>query len=208
VWRSSVWLLGACGLLASSATAAFIGPYDLANWSLINTNGDGSVMTPDGGQSIVLSGPNNGSGLGGSTDILIAAASAGLCQFDWSYSSLDGSGFDSAGYLAAGAFSPLADTTGELGSAAFVVNAGDEFGFRVLTVDNWGEPGILTISRFDVSQVVATPEPGSFVLCLSAAAAFGFGYRRIRTQPPCDNRIDCGAGRLGRRGRLGERRRI
>jgi hypothetical protein len=62
--------------------------------------------------------------------------------------------FDYAGYLLNGVFVQLADTDGESGLTQFNVSLGETFGLRVGTVDNEGEPGILT-----VSSVGSVPEP-------------------------------------------------
>ena len=56
-------VLAAIGFLAPSAHAGFVGPYSLGNFTLLNTNADGSASTLDGGLSVNLTGGNNGSGL-------------------------------------------------------------------------------------------------------------------------------------------------
>jgi hypothetical protein len=167
-------LLAAIALLAPAAHASFIGTYALANFNLQNQNADGDVMTPDAGLSIVLTGGNNGSGLPGTTDLFITAAASGLVQFDYQYFSMDFPPFDSAGFLLNGAFTELAGTSGDSGSASFSVLAGQTFGFRIATLDNEGEPGILTVSDFaaplgDGSAPV--PEPGGWPLGVLLTAA-------------------------------------
>lgn len=147
------------------AQGAFIGAYELTDWSLINTNANGMVTTLDGGNSIILTGPNNGNGLPGTTDLLILAPIAATVVFDWSYSSLDTAGSDSAGYLTAGQFFSLADASGLSGSVAFSVTTGEQFGFGVDSSDNTGEPGILTVSGFNANPVTA-PEPGKSLTLL------------------------------------------
>ena len=155
----------------SRAHAAFEGYYSPNNWKLTNTDGgngagtNGTVMTPDGGNSIVVTGGNSGSGqFGGTTDVLIQAPIAGTIQFHFVYFSRDesanavsglgcGAGAmspcDHAGYLLYGQYTPLADDANQLsGNISVAVNSGDSFGFRVVTDDNQGEPGILTISGF------------------------------------------------------------
>ena len=159
--------------------AAFIGAYALNNFTLTNTdNGgfpsftDGSVMSPNGGLSIVLTGGNSGSGLAGMTDLVINAAAAGAVQFQWSYSSLDAPGFDIAGYLLGSNFATLADTDGVSGSAMFTATLGQRFGFRVKTLDNQGEPGILTITDFSAPfNGSPVPEPATAAMFAVAAAA-------------------------------------
>jgi hypothetical protein len=174
----------AAGLaLAPSAKAAFVGDYALSHFTLTNMNADGSVLTPDSGLSIILTGGNNGSGLSGTTDLVGAATGTGVVQFHYSYSSLDFPGVDFAGFLAGGAFSQLASADGQSGNAMFTVSAGQSFGFRVATQDNTGEPGILTISNFTApfgSGPAAVPEPGTASLMAVGAAGAFAAQRRAR----------------------------
>src|ERR1019366_1957294 len=80
------------------------------NFSFINDNADGSLSIASDGQSFVLTGGNNGSGLAGTTELSITAISTSLTKFDWSYSSLDLAGLDSAGYILGANRVQLADT--------------------------------------------------------------------------------------------------
>lgn len=181
---ATLFLAFACGLvLVPQAKAAFIGNYSLANSTLTNTNADGSVTTPDNGQTIVLTGGNNGSGLLGMTDLLFTAAGSGPVQFHYSYSSLDFPGSDFAGYLVGNNFTNLATFDGATGSANFTVSLGQPFGFRVVTEDNTGEPGVFTVSDFSAPTGggAAVPEPGTApVLILAAALAIGAEWRMRR----------------------------
>ncbi len=166
------WILGLfLFAVPQSAKADFIGNYPLSDWSLFNVDVGGPTgngcfvdpngplasanvgvpgcwITPDDGASIVLTGPNDGSGLPGTTEFLIGAGTEGTVQFNWSYSSQDSAGFDNAGFLADGVFTQLANSDGQSGTASFTVTAGESFGFCMGSVDNQGEPGILTIFGF------------------------------------------------------------
>ena len=180
-----------CGLvllnltLAGSAKASFIGYYALSNFTLTNTdNGsfpsftDGSVFSPDAGLSIVLTGGNSGSGIGGpnefgaETDLFISAAASGMVQFDWAYFSEDMPGADTAGYLlnvvdcSTMACVFLSNTSGDFGHRMFAVTKGETFGFFVATVDNTGGPGVLTISNFSAPLPAGSPvsEPAASLL--------------------------------------------
>jgi hypothetical protein len=175
-WMLCVCLtLGISSWLAPQAKADFISQYPLIDFTL--TNSPNSVVT-DGfatmlGSSIVLTGGNSGIGKPGTTDLVTTATQTGLIQFFFSYSSLDAPTFDYAGYLLNGSFVQLADTNGTSGLAQFDVNLGDSFGFRVGTVDNQFEPGILTVSD-------AVPEPRSWlVLVMGIAVIF---WRRLWLQ--------------------------
>jgi hypothetical protein len=176
------WALGFSLALTPQAKAAFTGDYALNRFLLTNTNADGSVATPDGGLSIVLTGGNNGSGLAGTTDLVAAATGAGTVQFQYSYSALDFPGFDFGGYLLDGAFSRLADIDGQSGTALFTVTPGRSFGFRVGTMDNTGEPGILTISNFSAPSGTGSsvPEPGTAPMMLVLAGAAIAAHWRVR----------------------------
>ena len=178
----------------TTAQAAFIGPYSLASFTLTNSDSvgglsgtDGFAMTPDAGLSIVLTGGNSGSGLGGTTGLIIQALASGLVQFHYSYSTLDSPGNDLAGYLLGNNFFQLSSADGDCnggscpGVAQFAVTVGQSFGFRVDTLDNQGEPGILTISDFSAtSDSVGVPEPstGPAILVLLALASAARLFKR------------------------------
>lgn len=187
--RASNWLFWGAMVLSSAlapqARASFIGYYDIGNFTTSNSNSDGSAWTPDGGLTVVIQGGNNGSGVPGTTDLVINAPAAGTVQFDYIYNSLDAPGFDGAGYLLNGNFTPLADTDGESGTdISFSVNSGDLFGFEVWTADNQGEPGILTVSNFSAPDGAEgadgpVPEPRTLPMVLLAAAVVA-AYRRMK----------------------------
>jgi len=155
---------------------------------LTNTNADGTVSTPGAGVSAILTGGNNGTGLPGTTDLTIVPAVLGMLHFDYSYTSLDGPGFDWAGYLLGQTSVELVDTDGQSGSATIAVNPGERFGFRVGTMDNTGEPGILTISSFSAPAAGAeVPEPAtlsSVVIGLALTGAARLIRRRWRALRP------------------------
>jgi len=182
-------VLGLCLALAEEAKADFLGYYALNNFTLNNSNADGSVITPDGGQSIVLTGPNNGSYAFGETDLSILAGASGIVQFSFSYYSSDpssggapygcGPGFalscDTPGYLLNGNFVQLRDENNNLvdditqaslvtpgagvGLVTFSVTAGESFGFSVQSVDNLDGAGVLTISQFTAPSPASDPSP-------------------------------------------------
>jgi len=146
-----------------------IGAFSI-QFTLTNQNADGTVNVANDGLSLMLTGGNTGSGISGDTDLTTVAANAGVVMFMFSYQSLDLPGLDSAGYLLRGTFVKLADMDGEGGTASFGVATGDSFGFRVATVDNEGEPGILTVSNFSAPGTAA-PEPRTVLLTSCGIAA-------------------------------------
>lgn len=172
---AAIWLFcGAMALgsaLAPQAKASFLNYYDFNNFAQ-STTSDGFAFTPDLGLTVVVQGGNDGSGLPGTTDMLINAPAAGTVQFDYLYNSLDAPTFDAAGYMLNGLYSQFADTNGQSGTISFSVNSGDLFGFQVWTADNTGEPGILTVSNFSAPQGAVSsgvPEPRTLPMVLLAA---------------------------------------
>ena len=162
-------ILLAGAALVPQAKAGLI-PYQLSLFALVNTNSDGSAVSPDGGKSVILTGGNNGSGLSGTTDLITTATATGLIEFQYIYASVDQPMFDRGGYLVAGVFTPVADTDGQFGTTSFFVMTGDIFGFRVETDDNTQEPGVFTVSEFSVNSTTA-PEPATLPLAFLAVVA-------------------------------------
>jgi hypothetical protein len=189
-WRWTVWcwgLIGGLSALAPEANASFIGTYALNNFTLFNQNADGSAATFDGGLSAVLTGGNTGSGVAGFTDLFITAPVSGMVHFQFSYLSLDTPTWDDAGYLIDGVYTQLADTDGDFGTADFPISAGQSFGFRVNTLDNEGEPGILTVSDFNAPEPSSgggsvgtppAPEPATWPVLLVVLSAAAFRLRK------------------------------
>lgn len=144
---SAVLLIG--GALVGDARADFTSPYAFTDFTLTNSVfANGVAENAEASRAIVLTGPNDGSGLSGWTELSITARTAGTLHFNYSYQSLDMPGFDTAGYKLNGRFFPLATANGQSGSVDVAIRIGDVFGFRVESADNTGEPGILVISNF------------------------------------------------------------
>jgi hypothetical protein len=165
-------------LLPFSLNAAFVGDYALSNFTLTNTNLNPSDVIPANGFAevtpageLVLTGSNTGSGLmpGATTYLTTLSRGTGEVSFDWSFSSLDIPEWDIGGYIQGSVFNILADSTGQSGSVSFLVTAGETFGFGVQTIDNAGEPGILTISNFSAPGGAVIPEPGTSASLLLGA---------------------------------------
>lgn len=161
---------------ASSASAAtvfgFQTPYAPINWTLTNSNADGFVNTTGAPASISLTGGDNGSVLSGTTDYTTTAA--GTVTFDWNYSSADALFWDPFGYLLNGSFSFLTNSPSN-GTSTFNVLAGDSFGFRIFTSNNFFGRGSVTISNFSAP----IPEP-STVLSLLVLGGLGAGLKYLK----------------------------
>ena len=166
-------------LSGGAANAAFVGPYDVANWTAF-TNGDGSVSTAGAPGSIDLTGSGNGS-IGGPSavsDFTVVAIATGFVTFDWSYVTSDSVGYDLGSFLLNGVATTFAFNTAS-GSSTFAVNIGDTFGFRVLATDNALGRGFLNISNFDAHGGTSDiPEPTT--LSLLALGAEGLALTRRR----------------------------
>ncbi|QZZ22774.1 PTPA-CTERM sorting domain-containing protein [Leptothermofonsia sichuanensis E412] len=151
----------------------FTTPYAPANFTLTNTNADGSVDTSGVPNSITITGGDNGSFTFGLTDYVTTATTAGLVSFNWNYGTRDSSPFwDPFGYIVNGVFTQLTNSAGptiQNGSVSFNVALGDSFGFRIRTVDNLAGRASATISNFNV-QAIPTPAllPGLIGLGLGA----------------------------------------
>lgn len=173
-----VLVLGLAGL--QPANAAFMGDYAFSNFTVTNSaDAMGFAMTPDGGLTLVLTGSNTGSGLPGTTDVTIASLGTGFLSFSYSYSTLDPGG-DVAGYVLGSQFIALADQDGQSSSVTVPVMVGQIFGFRIETIDNTFEPGILTLSNFSAPAAQGpgdgtVPEPGTWASLVVASAFFGIG---------------------------------
>jgi hypothetical protein len=173
----SLTLAAASG--ASAATVfGFQDAYDPINWTFTNSNADGFVNTGGAPASISLTGGDNGSNSSGTTNYTTTAAAAGTVTFNWNYSTADGPFWDPFGYLLNGSFTQVTNNGGGVfqnGTSTFNVLAGDSFGFRIFTRDNFLGPGSVTISNFSAP----IPEP-STVLSLLVLGGLGAGLKYLK----------------------------
>lgn len=150
-------------LTAGHAQAAFIGAYNVANWTQ-SVNG-GSINTSGAPNTVVLTSSNNGGG-NKNQDFTITAAANGVVSFNWSYvtSDSDGSYYDPFGFLLNNTFTKLTTDGVFSQSGSFVLNvlAGDVFGFRANSFDSVFGASTTTISNFNGPSSV--PVPGALWL--------------------------------------------
>jgi len=170
--------LGIMSMFPSQATAINLtGAFAPNNWMLTNTEADGSVDTDVSSGTIILTGGNNGSNLPGTTDwtISINSARAGNISFNWGYSTLDTPGFDSAGYLLNGNYTPLAIKDGDFSTSPVSVNVNinDNFGFRAATSSNSDGPPVLSV--FVDRPPVAVPWETDALPIVGSTLLFGIG---------------------------------
>jgi hypothetical protein len=164
--------------LSNPVEAAFVGDYSFDKFTLLNTNADGFWSTPDGDETLMVTGGNNGTGFIGSTYFLMFAPTSSLISFDYLFESLDEwPELDQGGYFKGGAFHTLSPLAIQ-GAASFAVSQGEGFGFGVRTDDNWGGPASITISNFQVAPLQAVPEPALGLPILIAGAACAIWRRR------------------------------
>lgn len=181
--------LGFMFTLPSQATAfsftGFTGDFDPRYWTLTNNNADGS--TDASLYQVILTGGDNGSNLPGTTDwtIPINSARAGNISFYWSYFTLDTPGFDSAGFLLNGIYTPLAIQDGDFyfSTPAVSINVitGDIFGFRATTSSNSDGAPVFSVYSLGNFSAAAVPEPSTI---LGAVMGLGFGAffkRKLRS---------------------------
>ena len=109
------------------------------------------LATAETTYNAMVIGGDNGSFAEGSTDFTVEVTEDVTVSFDWDYTTDDTlAGFDSFGYLLNGTYNQLTDDTllNQSGNASVTLVAGDIFGFRTLTDDNFGGASTATVTNF------------------------------------------------------------
>ncbi len=181
-------VLLACGF-APPAHAGLIGPYSINSFTLNDPTGS-ALLDSDGLTWLLFTGPNDGSGTPSFADLVVNAAGPGTVQFDYNYSSVDGAPWDYGGYLVDGTYNPFATPQGNV---SFSIFQGRSFGFRLGTLDNTGEPGVLQITNFSAPLgTSAVPEPGSVIVLFGLIGLGVYGWLRSRTNRMRPVALACG----------------
>jgi hypothetical protein len=164
--------LGAFGVTPAHAVG-FSGSYDPANFTLTNTNSNGSVNTSGAPNSIVLTGSDTAAGGAGNLKYTVTAAGAGTFGFNWNYTTVDSTFWDPFSVLINGVATQLTNSGGfqnESGTYTQAVNSGDIIGWQVATLDNTGGAPNVTISNFSAPST-AVPEPFTIIGSLVGGTA-------------------------------------
>lgn len=146
----------------------FSGYYDTGNWT-INAIPNASVTVSGAApnNTITLRGKDNGGGASNTTFTIIAdplAPVASTVRFNWEYVTRDrdGSSFDPFGYVLNGNFfqltaNGLPDNSTQSGTATFIVQPGDVFGFNQRSLDSQLGRGITDVFGFSIIAVPVAP---------------------------------------------------
>ena len=137
----------------------YTGVFNNDNWTLINTNADGSVNTNGAPSSIKLTGGNNSSANLGDTDYTIKDIPfTGTISFNWDYSSSDLPLFDVPNLIIDG--NPtlftgynISGSTNQSGTMTVNVTIGQTIGFNIHTIDNLF--GSATIILYNFTATIA-----------------------------------------------------
>lgn len=160
---------------ASSAVPASAAPI------LVNANADGFVAAGSAAGNFVLSGGDNQSNKAGFTTYADIATFTQTIFGTFAYNTNDGAVFDPGGYVLNGIRLQLTNNGGaksQNGSFSFLINAGDEYGFYVNTVDNVvGRGNIAVLSN---AFATAVPEPATWAMMLLGFGMIGAAVRYRR----------------------------
>jgi hypothetical protein len=134
--------------------SGFAGPYAPANWTITQTNSNGSVNTAGAPASIALVSSNGLSGAG-TMDYSIAIPCTGTVSFNWNYTTTDGAQYDYPRYRINGGapvifpgYSTGLGLTPQSGTLSLPLNAGDVLGLQAYSTDNFAGACTITISNF------------------------------------------------------------
>jgi hypothetical protein len=163
--KKIILLLFLVTIQANSQTN-FTGAFDVANWTMSNSNTDGFVNTSGAPNIIQLTSGSMGNIGEGNTDFTIFCPTATTISFNWSYNTSDmHPQFDYPRVSINGVitiftgFDYLDGQHFQQGSTTVNVPAGNFFGLNMHTTDNMYGRGTVTISNFNFVATTAEPTP-------------------------------------------------
>ncbi len=100
--------------------------------------------------NVMVIGSDTSSGLEGFTDFTVDVTDAVTISFDWDYTLNDDPGYDGFGYIVNGVYTEVVDRSlgNQSGTTTVALSAGDKFGFRSQTDDNFFGNNETVISNF------------------------------------------------------------
>jgi hypothetical protein len=130
------------------STGGFQDDFATEAWQFESPHAEAHVQVDSAPESMTLYGGDDGQA--GVTDLTTIAYATMAIEFDWTFFSLDDPAFDIFGVLVNAEFTRITDGTQLYGTHQFVVEAGDQFGFRMQTIDGVKGEGIANIYNFSV----------------------------------------------------------
>ena len=177
--KKIILLLFLVTIQANSQTN-FTGAFDVANWTMSNSNTDGFVNTSGAPNIIQLTSGSMGNIGEGNTDFTIFCPTATTISFNWSYNTSDmHAQFDYPRVSINGVitiftgFDYLDGEHFQQGSTTVNVPAGNFFGLNMHTTDNMYGRATVTISNFNFVATTAEPTPTITVAPTASSICLG-----------------------------------
>ena len=134
---------------AIPSEGGFAGAFAPTLWRFDTDHAEAHVQLDAAPGSVTIIAGDDASG--GNTDYTTTITQKmATLSFDWTYFSLDDAGFDLFGVLVNGEFARLTDGVKLYGSHSLTLQAGDEFGFRVHTVDGVKGEGVANVYNLGI----------------------------------------------------------
>jgi hypothetical protein len=138
-----------------ATTTGFIGDFAASNWTQSSSNSDGSIVFSE--TNVVMTSSNNGSFGSGFNQSIITIPYNTTISFNWLYTTFDGAQFDYPQLYLNGniqIFNGYSTSSGQNQSGTYTIElqAGDQFGLRIVTTDNSGGSATVTITNFQAAS--------------------------------------------------------
>ena len=142
------------------------------NWTTATDGGDGFV-SPEGADSVLITGADGSGGSNVLTSYTISAYQAGYVTYDWIYTTTDSPFYDELIFLNNGVESELTDPFGgqfQVGNERVLVEKGQIFGFGINSTDGCCGPGEVRIHNF-IFETLAPSAASTFASIRLASQA-------------------------------------